>query len=408
MRLNTSCIGARRRESPHRIITGLRDDTIYYVVVAAANNVGNESAVSGEVSAQPVATWPGRITTVAAMPGDGQLTVTWDDQINADTYTVYASTHPEGRKEIPFANGVTYYMAVTASNETGEGILSQPSEATPSAPVAGWTRQTTISNPYLGVQDFVADLAINENGRAAVVWSTRFEGGSTNSVMSLNHATDGVWGEPMTIGSLINGASVAITPGNDIHLAYSEDSENMLWRRYRDGEGPVFFSELWARRFDAVSEEWGDAVMIGDSVASISFPSIEVGASNQAFVAWLQDTVEVDLELEEDQPRRRSLYASRFDGTTWHSGEIVGRDDLVNWDSVNEFKLDANDLGQASIVWAQTFSTDRTSSSFEIPTLSSTLRVRSEQPGEFLSLTEMKVRHTTTRCSYGATLSCFP
>ena len=87
------------------IITGLRDDTIYYVVVAAANNVGNESAVSGEVSAQPVATWPGRITTVAAMPGDGQLTVTWDDQINADTYTVYASTHPEGRKEIPFANG---------------------------------------------------------------------------------------------------------------------------------------------------------------------------------------------------------------------------------------------------------------------------------------------------------------
>ena len=319
-------------------------------------------------------------------------------------------------------NGVTYFVGVAANNEAGQGQYSLTFGATPIAPVPGWTPQTQINTPpicpyspqgcggYARIQDF----SINENGVAAVLWS-HDEGVGYPAQLAVNHTASGTWGEQYILdGNLSGHASIAITPNGDMHVAHSrpEDifleecgyrgvSRRIWWRRYRaggwsnpvaiesdnqgfaaffvrlasDDQGNIFATwveteiplcaswdaqtaKLWTRRFDAVADSWGDAVRIGESVSGIVYPTIATGPSNQAFVAWLQDTAPYDPDYTGPGlgPDRRVVYASRYDGVQWQPGAIVGRNDLVDWDTVSEFTLDVNSTGSAVITWVQSFS----------------------------------------------------
>jgi fibronectin type 3 domain-containing protein len=132
-------------------ITGLTNGTTYYFVVVAHNSSGS-SILSSEKSATPAATPqpPPNPTGVTATAGTGQVTVTWNTVIGADSYNVYylqsatavttADVLATGAVQSALASplditgltaGTTYYIVVTAVNTAGEsGAQTNPKSAT--------------------------------------------------------------------------------------------------------------------------------------------------------------------------------------------------------------------------------------------------------------------------------------
>jgi fibronectin type 3 domain-containing protein len=134
-----------------QVITGLTNGTTYYFVVVAQNGSGS-SILSSEKSATPAVTPqpPPNPTGVAAAAGTGQVTVTWNTVIGADSYNVYylqsatavttADVLANGAVQsavaspaaiIGLAAGDTYWVVVTAVNTAGEsGAQTNPKSAT--------------------------------------------------------------------------------------------------------------------------------------------------------------------------------------------------------------------------------------------------------------------------------------
>jgi len=130
---------------------GLANGQRYYYRVAAKNAVG-EGSMSSEVWAVP-ATIPGAPTSLNAVEGDRQVTLTWtapaDDGGSAITnYMVYRGTAAGAESFLTqlgpstsyvdngLTNGETYYYEVSAVNAVGEGSQSNEAVATPVSPVA--------------------------------------------------------------------------------------------------------------------------------------------------------------------------------------------------------------------------------------------------------------------------------
>jgi len=129
----------------------LIDGTTYYYIVTAVDSVG-ESVPSTEVSATPTAPTvaPTAPTGVAAAPGDGQVTISWNAVAGATSYNLYWATAPGVTPATgtqiagvtsPFVhgalvNGTTYYYVVTAVNALGESPASAQASASPAAAVA--------------------------------------------------------------------------------------------------------------------------------------------------------------------------------------------------------------------------------------------------------------------------------
>ncbi len=130
-----------------QLVEPLSFDWSYYFVVTASNAVG-ESAPSAEVSAWIDAPLPpGKPTNVAAVAGDGRVTVSWDPVKGATSYEIYFSTTQgsgtsgsvwpgAASPQIVDAltNGIPYYFVVVAHNDGGNGVPSDEVSATPTAP----------------------------------------------------------------------------------------------------------------------------------------------------------------------------------------------------------------------------------------------------------------------------------
>lgn len=131
-------------------VSGLSPNTSYRFQVAAVTTAG-DTAMSSEV--QAITAGGGGIPSIpaapviAATPGDGSATITWNTVTGATYYTVksysvadsvYRTIHTTDSPTVTrytysgLTNGVTYYFVVTASNEWGESAHSNAAEATPS------------------------------------------------------------------------------------------------------------------------------------------------------------------------------------------------------------------------------------------------------------------------------------
>lgn len=139
---------------------GLSNGQCYYYVVAAVNAIG-EGPPSDQVSATP-ATLPSAPRFLLATAGNRSVRLDWspptdDGGSPIQNYTVYRGTAPTNMTRFAGAgtaltlfdatvtNHVTYYYAVTAANDRGEGPRSSLASVTPTAePRADATSPTII------------------------------------------------------------------------------------------------------------------------------------------------------------------------------------------------------------------------------------------------------------------------
>lgn len=131
------------------VMRDLTDGTPYYFAIATVSALG-ESALSAEVSATPTPTPPQPApVTIRAEVGNQQMRVSWEPGFLATSdptsYTVYYGTTPLLSKLTSLKaaaasspqlltglnNGITYYLAVTATNLNGESAMSYTISATP-------------------------------------------------------------------------------------------------------------------------------------------------------------------------------------------------------------------------------------------------------------------------------------
>ena len=123
--------------------------TTYYYVVSAVNGAG-ESDDSSYASATPILAAPAAPAGLAAIPGDAQISLSWNDSAFAISYTVKRAEDIAGPYSIidtttvpmllddnggALANGTTYYYVVSATGAGGPSSDSSPVSATPFGPM---------------------------------------------------------------------------------------------------------------------------------------------------------------------------------------------------------------------------------------------------------------------------------
>lgn len=142
-----------------RVITGLPNGTSFFFVVTAIVG-GTETRESAVAAAAPTATpqIPAAPTNVTAVPGNGQVTLTWNAVAGATSYNVYFSNAsgvtkvtgtrlPSSTTSVTvtgLTNNVLFFFVVTAVTSAGESLESQQVSSTPIA-TAAETPTTTIS-----------------------------------------------------------------------------------------------------------------------------------------------------------------------------------------------------------------------------------------------------------------------
>lgn len=132
--------GVTGATSPYTL-TGMTNGTPCYMVVTAVNSAG-ESPASDQVNATPFITPP---ASLAAAPGNAQVTLTWPAVTGATSYNAYWSgttgvTKANGTKltgvvspysHTGLTNGLGYYYVVTALDAAGESAESHQATAVP-------------------------------------------------------------------------------------------------------------------------------------------------------------------------------------------------------------------------------------------------------------------------------------
>ncbi|MDQ2730097.1 MAG: hypothetical protein M3Y56_00430, partial [Armatimonadota bacterium] len=125
--------------------TTVQHGLTYYYVVSAVNE-GGESANSAEMSFTPVSP-PSPPGTPLAVPGSGQVQLSWSGSSRAATYSIKRASQHGGPYGLLSAgvtateytdaspeNGTLYYYVVSATNDGGESFDSSETSATPLAP----------------------------------------------------------------------------------------------------------------------------------------------------------------------------------------------------------------------------------------------------------------------------------
>ncbi|MCH8838790.1 MAG: fibronectin type III domain-containing protein, partial [Candidatus Marinimicrobia bacterium] len=214
-------------------ITGLSNGTTYFYRITAVDSAGNESGYSGELNETPVDLTPPAIpTSLAATPGDQQITLSWSPNSESDVlrYRIYGGTtaspttlidstiggiNDTTKTSTPLRNGTTYYYRITAVDSAGnESTLSEEVSETPVGLVAYY--------PFSGNANDESGNANHGTVFGATLAADRF--GNANSAYSFDGTDDYVvvpsagpldFSEQMTISFWATPQSV---PGDRHHI----------------------------------------------------------------------------------------------------------------------------------------------------------------------------------------------
>jgi hypothetical protein len=130
-------------ETQTKTVTGLDNGMEYTFTVKAVDTAGNKSAGETETATPADTTAPAEVSSLSAVPGIGEVTLTWTDPTDADldhieitwtpdddtTVTVPAAT---GMKTVTgLANGMEYTFTVKAVDTAGNKSAGETETATP-------------------------------------------------------------------------------------------------------------------------------------------------------------------------------------------------------------------------------------------------------------------------------------
>ena len=172
--------------------TGLTNRQSYTFQVRAVNSVGNSEAATTTATPQAAATVPSSPQNFTAIPGDGQVTITWTDPVNngGSTITKYQysfSTGADNWQDIPgsgttttsyvvtgLTNGTLYTFKVRAVNSVGSGmeaaITATPQESAPT--ISSITVSPATASVEKGTtQQFTAIVNGTNNPAQTVTWN---------------------------------------------------------------------------------------------------------------------------------------------------------------------------------------------------------------------------------------------
>lgn len=222
--LNAESVQTAEGTASPIFVTGLSNGKVYTFTVSAINAKGSSpmSVPSNEVT--PMASVPAVPDNLTAVPGDGQIDLTWDAVAGADSYEVYSyegTAEPRDqsswklvKSELPdtwltvtaLTNGTSYAFAVKAVNAAGESEFSQAAVAVP----------TTVLPDAPDAPDHLA--AVAGDGQVVLSWNAmprsvtyavyRFEGTEAPlDPAQWIQVVEAVRGTSYTVTGLTNGLS---------------------------------------------------------------------------------------------------------------------------------------------------------------------------------------------------------
>ena len=159
--------------------TTVTNDTTYFYVVSAVDTSANESADSSEVSATPTDTTPPAAPTgLVATAGDGQVSLDWDDNAEADLdgYNMKRATSSGGPySTIATGVSVSAYTDTTVTNDTTyfyvvSAVDSSANESAESSEGSATPTDTTPPAAPTGL------VATSGDGQVSLDWDDNAEG----------------------------------------------------------------------------------------------------------------------------------------------------------------------------------------------------------------------------------------
>jgi len=245
------------------MLTGLVNETTYYVWVKAKNAIGT-SELSPRASGTPsvfAATPPAPQTAPTVIAGSGQLTVNWQTAEGANSYEVWLGTSSNptiatkrgndvaGLSSVitGLSNGTTYYIWIKAKNAIGTSNFSPMASGTPSAFTV--TPQTPATAPSVSIGD----------GQITVSWS----------------AVEGTTAYEVWIGTANNSAS-ASKNGTDISASLSKTIDSL-------SNGTTYY--IWIKAKNNIGASGFSPVASGKPIANATTPTLSA-SNGQLSVTW--------------------------------------------------------------------------------------------------------------------------
>jgi len=205
--------------------TGLPANTTYYYTVQALNAGG--VSTSSTVSATTALSAPAGL---AAIPGNTQITLTWDAEEGATSFTIERSTVSGGPyttigtsggpayTDNGLADGTPYYYVVAGNNASGTGATSGEATATPIATVPVAPLQLTATG---GNNKIVLNWNASDGATAYTVYRSSVTGGPYAIIVNNLPGTN------YTDGSLPGGTTyyyVVVATSSGGASAYSQEA----------------------------------------------------------------------------------------------------------------------------------------------------------------------------------------